>query len=213
MCVTTTQVAEYYGGITGLRLPPQLQRELGKPMAAHLGIKAGLYAAYTLLHQAAVFIADDECGQQIACLQVRRPGFRVQGSLVVCRAAESMADDERAQQIACLQVRFGVYGLIVDCGSRVRAADRLPACRRAARQGLGCRVHLLTTLPSLSTTTSAGSGQQIACLQELVSSRRCPELAGLRCTHLSRLVVALQRTRPLVFIHRSPFWRKEGVFM
>ena len=179
MCVTTTQVAEYYGGITGLRLPPQLQRELGKPMAAHLGIKAGLYAAYTLLHQAAVFIADDECGQQIACLQVR----------------------------------FGVYGLIVDCGSRVRAADRLPACRRAARQGLGCRVHLLTTLPSLSTTTSAGSGQQIACLQELVSSRRCPELAGLRCTHLSRLVVALQRTRPLVFIHRSPFWRKEGVFM
>jgi hypothetical protein len=63
------QVAEYYGGITGLQLPPQLQRELGKPMAAHLGIKAGLYAAYTLLHQAAVFIADDECGQQIACLQ------------------------------------------------------------------------------------------------------------------------------------------------
>jgi hypothetical protein len=65
------QVAEYYGGITGLRLPPQLQRELGKPMAAHLSIKAGLYASYTLLHQAAVFIADDECGQQIACLQVR----------------------------------------------------------------------------------------------------------------------------------------------
>ena len=65
------QVAEYYGGITGLQLPAQLQRELGKPMAAHLGIKAGLYASYTLLHQAAVFIADDECGQQIACLQVR----------------------------------------------------------------------------------------------------------------------------------------------
>jgi hypothetical protein len=76
------QVAEYYGGITGLQLPPQLQRELGKPMAAHLGIKAGLYAAYTLLHQAAVFIADDECGQQIACLQVGPDsvsGLTVQG--------------------------------------------------------------------------------------------------------------------------------------
>lgn len=64
-------MAEYYQGIAGLQLPDQLKRELGKPMAAHLGIKAGLYAAYTLQHQAAVFIADDECGQQIACLQVQ----------------------------------------------------------------------------------------------------------------------------------------------
>ena len=65
------QVAEMYRDITSLQLPDQLRRELGKPMAAHLSIKAGLYAATTLLHQADVFIADDECGQQIACLQVR----------------------------------------------------------------------------------------------------------------------------------------------
>ena len=37
------QVAEMYRGITGLQLSEQLKRELGKPMAAHLGIKAGLY--------------------------------------------------------------------------------------------------------------------------------------------------------------------------
>lgn len=72
-----SQVAEYYQGITSFQLPEQLKRELGKPMAAHLGIKAGLYAAYTLQHQAAVFIADDECGQQIACLQVRTYGLDI----------------------------------------------------------------------------------------------------------------------------------------
>ena len=38
--------------------------------AAHIGVKAGLYGALTRLHQADVFIADDECGEQIACLQV-----------------------------------------------------------------------------------------------------------------------------------------------
>jgi len=32
--------------------------------------QAGLYGALTRLHQADVFIADDECGEQIACLQV-----------------------------------------------------------------------------------------------------------------------------------------------
>jgi len=32
--------------------------------------QAGLYGALTRLHQADVFIADDECGEQISCLQV-----------------------------------------------------------------------------------------------------------------------------------------------
>lgn len=64
------QVAEQYRDITGMQLSDQLRRELGKPMAAHLSIKGALYRGLTLSHQAAVFIADDECGEQIACLQV-----------------------------------------------------------------------------------------------------------------------------------------------
>jgi hypothetical protein len=63
------QVAEMYRGITAMNLSDTLKRELGKPMAAHLGIKAGLFTGLTLRHQAEVFIEDDECGQQIACLQ------------------------------------------------------------------------------------------------------------------------------------------------
>lgn len=65
------QVAEQYRDITGMQLSEQLRRELGKPMAAHLSIKGALYRGLTLVHQAEVFIADDECGEQIACLQAR----------------------------------------------------------------------------------------------------------------------------------------------
>ena len=40
-------------------------------MQAHLTAKAQLFAAIVLRHQAESFIAADECGSQIACLQVR----------------------------------------------------------------------------------------------------------------------------------------------
>ena len=60
-----------YDDVAGTPLPDPLRRALGKPWAAHIGVKAGLYGALTRLHQADVFIADDECGEQISCLQVR----------------------------------------------------------------------------------------------------------------------------------------------
>ena len=59
-----------YDDVAGTPLPDPLRRALGKPWAAHIGVKAGLYGALTRLHQADVFIADDECGEQISCLQV-----------------------------------------------------------------------------------------------------------------------------------------------
>jgi len=46
------------------------------------GIKAGLYTGLTLVHQAAVFIEDDECGQQIACLQVQSKPRSVKSSSI-----------------------------------------------------------------------------------------------------------------------------------
>jgi hypothetical protein len=59
-----------YEDVAGTPLPDPLRRALGKPWAAHIRVKADLYGALTRLHQADVFIADDECGEQISCLQV-----------------------------------------------------------------------------------------------------------------------------------------------
>lgn len=63
------QVAEQYREVNNVQLSDQLRRELGKPFMAHLSIKASLFRGLTLVHQAEVFIADDECGEQIACLK------------------------------------------------------------------------------------------------------------------------------------------------
>ena len=53
-----------------MQLREGLRRSLGKPWAAHVATKAALYDAVTRQHQAEVFIADDECGRQISCLEV-----------------------------------------------------------------------------------------------------------------------------------------------
>lgn len=63
------QVAEQYREVNHIQLSDQLKRELGKPFIAHLSIKASLYRGLTLVHQSEVFIADDECGEQITCLK------------------------------------------------------------------------------------------------------------------------------------------------
>ena len=47
----------------------RLRQHLGD-MQAHLTAKTHQYAAIVLRHQAESFIAADECGSQIACLQV-----------------------------------------------------------------------------------------------------------------------------------------------
>lgn len=65
------EVAVKYAQVVAAPLSDSLRRSLGKPWAAHIASKAALFEALTRQHQADVFIADDECGQQIACLQVR----------------------------------------------------------------------------------------------------------------------------------------------
>lgn len=110
-CHVVMQVAEFYRGITAMNLSDQLKRELGKPMAAHLGIKAGLYTGLTLTHQAAVFIEDDECGQQIACLQVGKS------------TVHSLISDLRLVS----RLNHGASGRGVHHRRRVRPADCLPA--------------------------------------------------------------------------------------
>lgn len=65
------EVSAKYAEVAAAPLSEGLRRSLGKPWAAHIACKAALFDALTRQHQAQVFIADDECGQQIACLQVQ----------------------------------------------------------------------------------------------------------------------------------------------
>ena len=48
-----------------------LRRNLGRSLLAHLQCKGLMFEALCLQHQAHAFIATDECGKQIACLQAR----------------------------------------------------------------------------------------------------------------------------------------------
>lgn len=64
-------MAVFYAEVAAAQLPDGLRRSLGKSWAAHVKTKAALFDALTRQHQAEVFIADDECGSQIACLEVR----------------------------------------------------------------------------------------------------------------------------------------------
>lgn len=71
--VRIAQQAEVLYSDARKRLQPDnapLAKALGRPMAAHLTAKAALLGALTWRHQAAAAAADDQCGAQIACLQV-----------------------------------------------------------------------------------------------------------------------------------------------
>ena len=63
-------MAEYYTKMVMAPLSDALRRNLGRPMEVHLAAKGHMFEALSLRHQADGFIAEDECGKQIACLQV-----------------------------------------------------------------------------------------------------------------------------------------------
>ena len=98
-----------YEDVAGTPLPDPLRRALGKPWAAHIRVKADLYGALTRLHQADVFIADDECGEQISCLQVQLSRasviqLRFRPLLSALQAHRSPSADV-ASSFSCSQVR------------------------------------------------------------------------------------------------------------
>ena len=63
------EVEVLYSGMQSAPKSDALRRNLGRSFLAHLVCKSGLFGALSLQHQAEAFIAADECGKQITCLQ------------------------------------------------------------------------------------------------------------------------------------------------
>ncbi|KAL3151227.1 hypothetical protein ABBQ38_013068 [Trebouxia sp. C0009 RCD-2024] len=63
------QVSQFYTDIEELNAIQQLRKYLGQVWTAHVHTKRALFAAIAQQHNAAVQMADDECGKALACLQ------------------------------------------------------------------------------------------------------------------------------------------------
>lgn len=59
----------HYSAMQSAPKSDALRRNLGRSLLAHLVCKSCMFEALSLQHQAEAFIAADECGKQICCLQ------------------------------------------------------------------------------------------------------------------------------------------------
>ncbi|DBB07003.1 TPA: Rhophilin, Rho GTPase binding protein [Trebouxia sp. C0004] len=64
------QVSQYYNDIEELNSISQLRKYLGQVWTAHVHVKRNLFAAVAQQRNAEVQMADDECGNALACLQL-----------------------------------------------------------------------------------------------------------------------------------------------
>lgn len=63
----------HYSAMQAAPKSEALRRNLGRSLLAHLVCKGMLFEALAWQHQAEAFIAADECGKQVACLQASPP--------------------------------------------------------------------------------------------------------------------------------------------
>ncbi|KAL0020564.1 hypothetical protein WJX77_003609 [Trebouxia sp. C0004] len=107
------QVSQYYNDIEELNSISQLRKYLGQVWTAHVHVKRNLFAAVAQQRNAEVQMADDECGNALACLQPALPATAVLVSVGTVWISNPLLQLQTALAAACAVPVAWLVGLIL----------------------------------------------------------------------------------------------------